>query len=70
MKKQAETYPELTDPDDAASSVVDGRSTAAASAAGTPLASTAGSQKLKLTFNATGSNKDGAVTNGTVSDDE
>lgn len=66
-----ETYSELADPDDAGSSVADGRSTAAASAAGTPLASTggSGSQKLKLTFNATG-NKDGTATNGTASDDE
>ncbi|KAK2766022.1 hypothetical protein FQN54_007537 [Arachnomyces sp. PD_36] len=69
LKKQAETYSELADPDDAGSSVADGRSTAAASAAGTPLASAGGSQKLKLTFN-TGGNKDGAATNGTASDDE
>lgn len=63
-------YSELADPDDVGSSAADGRSTAAASAAGTPLASAGGgSQKLKLTFNATG-NKDGAATNGTASDDE
>ena len=71
LKKQAAEYPELADPDDADSSVADGRSTAAVSAVGTPLTSAAGSgqQKLKLTFNATG-NKDGAMTNGTASDDE
>jgi hypothetical protein len=53
---------------DDASTIADGRSTAVASSAGTPMASGITGTKLKLTFN---SNRDGYINGGgMVSDDD
>ena len=51
LKEETESHPELQDFDDPNSTPADGRSTAAVSSVGTPLAAGANGQKLKLTFN-------------------
>ena len=69
LKEEAAKHPEMQDLDDLSTSA-DGRSTAAVSSAGTPMASGNTGTKLKLTFN---NNKDGYANgggSGMVSDDD
>jgi ATP-dependent helicase STH1/SNF2 len=76
LRKATDEHPELGEFDDAGSFTADGPSTAGVSGAGTPLASSGGQPKLKLTFNAGGANgsKGTSLANGgssgEVSDDE
>lgn len=51
LKQETENHPELQDFDDWSSTPADGRSTAAVSSVGTPIASGSAAPKLKLTFN-------------------
>ncbi|KAL9612428.1 MAG: hypothetical protein Q9167_002976 [Letrouitia subvulpina] len=51
LKQETENHPELQDFDDLSSTPADGRSTAAVSSVGTPIASGSAAPKLKLTFN-------------------
>ncbi len=74
LKEETESHPELQDFEDPNSTPADGRSTAAVSSVGTPMASSAagsGQQpKLKLTFNG---GKDGYANggeSGEASDDD
>ena len=67
LKEETAKYPEFQDFDDPNSTPADGRSTAAVSSVGTPLASGGmNGQKLKLTFNgnANGNGTHDMYTNG------
>ena len=75
LKQETAKYPEFQDFDDPNSTPADGRSTAAVSSAGTPLAaggSANGQQKLKLTFNGNGNHDvyTNGGTSGMQSDDD
>lgn len=62
IREETEKYPEVQDFDDFNSTPADGRSTAAVSSVGTPMASGAGGgPKLKLTFNG---NRDAYISGG------
>ncbi|MCJ1476820.1 hypothetical protein MMC13_005489 [Lambiella insularis] len=65
LREETAKYPEFQDFDDPHSTPADGRSTAAVSSVGTPLASGGtNGQKLKLTFNGNGSANHDMYTNG------
>jgi len=65
LKEETAKYPEFQDFDDPNSTPADGRSTAAVSSVGTPLASNGtGGPKLRLTMNGNGNGNGNSNSNG------